>query len=72
MLLLSGSIDNISSLDSHEEDLFSVINSGLTKDVGDFNMYGFNTFGRIMGKDKIIGDTFGYYKTDDNKTIFYF
>ena len=72
LLLRCGSIDNISAVDMRDDELFSIINSGLTKDVSDFDTYGFDFFGRIIGKDKIIGDTFGYFKADDHKTIFYF
>jgi hypothetical protein len=34
------------------------MHSGLTKDITDFSIHGFDFFGKIHGKDKIVGDTF--------------
>lgn len=69
LLIQSGTIKNISEEDTDSE-IFSVIQSGLSKDLGDFNMPGFDFYGKITGKDKIVGDTFGYHK-EGSKTIFY-
>lgn len=69
LLIKSGTIENIKNENKNEE-LFSIMNSGLSKDVGDFSLHGFDFFGRIIGKDKIVGDTFGYHR-DGNKTVFY-
>lgn len=69
LLTQSGTIDNISDKGSNS-DLLSIMHSGLTKDINDFSLHGFDFFGKIHGKDKIIGDTFGYYK-EGNKTLFY-
>lgn len=69
LLVQSGTIENVSDGDSSNE-LFSIMHSGLTKDINDFSIHGFDFFGKIHGKDKIVGDTFGYYK-DGNKTLFY-
>ena len=69
LLVQSGTIENIGDANSSSE-LFSIMNSGLTKDINDFSIHGFDFFGKIHGKDKIVGDTFGYYK-EGNKTLFY-
>lgn len=61
LLVQSGTIENVSDDDSGNE-LLSVMHSGLTKDIKDFSIHGFDFFGKILGKDKIVGDTFGYYK----------
>jgi Stage II sporulation protein E (SpoIIE) len=45
--------------------------SGLTKNISDFKIDGYEFFGKILGKDKIVGDTFGHFR-DGMKTIFYF
>lgn len=72
ILLRSGSIDRVGDIDVNEDEMFSILSSGLTKDVWDFKNYGFDFYGKIMGKDKIIWDTFWYYKADNSRTIFYF
>ncbi|EKE29357.1 MAG: hypothetical protein ACD_2C00185G0002 [uncultured bacterium (gcode 4)] len=75
LLAKTWSINNISNLDMEnmEKDwVFSVIHSWTEKDIWDFDTYGFDFFGKIIGKDKIIWDTFGHYKTMTNKVIFYF
>lgn len=69
LLVQSGTIEKISDESSNTE-LLSIMNSGLTKDISDFSIHGFDFFGKIHGKDKIVGDTFGYYK-EGNKTLFY-
>ncbi len=69
LLVQSGTIENVSDGDGSNE-LFSIMHSGLTKDINDFSIHGFDFFGKIHGKDKIVGDTFGYYK-EGNKTLFY-
>ena len=69
LLVQSGTIENVSIENSNSE-LFSIMHSGLTKDINDFSLHGFDFFGKIHGKDKIVGDTFGYYK-EGNRTIFY-
>lgn len=61
LLVQSGTIENISDEDSNNE-LLSITHSGLTKDINDFSIHGFDFFGKIHGKDKIVGDTFGYHK----------
>jgi hypothetical protein len=57
LLVQSGTIDNISDEKSNNE-LLSIMHSGLTKDITDFSIHGFDFFGKIHGKDKIVGDTF--------------
>ncbi len=69
LLVQSGTIEKITDENSNDE-LLSIMHSGLTKDINDFSLHGFDFFGKIHGKDKIVGDTFGYYK-DGNKTLFY-
>lgn len=69
LLVRSGTIEGISD-ESANTELLSVMHSGLTKDLNDFSLQGFDFFGKIHGKDKIVGDTFGYYK-EGNKTLFY-
>lgn len=69
LLVQSGTIENVSEKNNNDE-LFSIMHSGLTKDLNDFSLHGFDFYGRIMGKDKIVGDTFGYYK-EGNRTLFY-
>ncbi len=69
LLVQSGTIENVNDGDGSNE-LFSIMHSGLTKDINDFSIHGFDFFGKIHGKDKIVGDTFGYYK-EGNKTLFY-
>lgn len=69
LLAQSGTIENVSEENSNHE-LFSIMHNGLTKDISDFSLHGFDFFGKIHGRDKIVGDTFGYYK-DGNKTLFY-
>ena len=46
------------------------MNSGLSKDISGFSLHGFDFYGKILGKDKIVGDTFGYAK-EGSKTVFY-
>lgn len=69
LLIRSGTITGIAE-DSSNTELLSIMHSGLTKDIRDFSLHGFDFFGKIHGKDKIVGDTFGYCK-EGNKTIFY-
>ncbi len=71
LLKISWNIENISWLKIDKEEMFSVINKWLTKDIEDFKIYWFDTYGKIIWKDKIIWDNFWYYKTN-NKVIFYF
>lgn len=70
LLLRTGSISKINDEDNAEE-VMSIMESGLTKDISNFKIDGYEFFGKIIGKDKIVGDTFGTYK-DGTKTIFYF
>lgn len=70
LLLRSGSISKINNEENSEE-IMTIMESGLTKDIGNFKIDGYEFFGKIIGKDKIVGDTFGSYK-DGTKTIFYF
>jgi len=69
LLTQSETINNISDENSNNE-LLSIMHNGLTKDIKDFSLQGFDFFGKILGKDKIVGDTFGYHK-EWNKTLFY-
>lgn len=69
LLIRSGTIENVTDSES-SEDLFSIMNSGLSKDISGFSLHGFDFYGKILGKDKIVGDTFGYVK-EGNKSIFY-
>ncbi|NCP76712.1 hypothetical protein GW830_01025 [bacterium] len=61
LLTQSETINNISDENSNNE-LLSIMHNGLTKDIKDFSLQGFDFFGKILGKDKIVGDTFGYHK----------
>lgn len=61
LLLKSGTIDDI-RLENVDHAILSTLHTGLTKDISNFSIHGFDFFGKIHGKDKIIGDTFGYYK----------
>jgi serine phosphatase RsbU (regulator of sigma subunit) len=70
LLLRSGSISKVNNEENSEE-IMTIMESGLTKDIGNFKIDGYEFFGKIIGKDKIVGDTFGTYK-DGTKTIFYF
>lgn len=70
LLLRSGSINKVNNEENSEE-IMTIMESGLTKDIGNFKIDGYEFFGKIIGKDKIVGDTFGTYK-DGTKTIFYF
>lgn len=70
MLLESGSITKITN-EGGEEDVLTIMESGLTKDISDFRLDGYNFYGKIIGKDKIVGDTFGCYR-NGTKTIYYF
>ncbi|EKD30239.1 MAG: serine phosphatase [uncultured bacterium (gcode 4)] len=69
LLIRSGTIENVTENESNEE-LFSIMNSGLSKDISGFSLHGFDFYGKILGKDKIVGDTFGYAK-DGNRSVFY-
>lgn len=69
LLIRSGTIENVTDNESNE-DLFSIMNSGLSKDISGFSLHGFDFYGKILGKDKIVGDTFGYAK-DGNRSVFY-
>gem|GEM_PF-2480433 len=69
LLVRSGTIENVTDNESNE-DLFSIMNSGLSKDISGFSLHGFDFYGKILGKDKIVGDTFGYVK-EGNKSVFY-
>lgn len=70
LLVASGTIENIND-ESVDAGIFANVHHGLTKDIGDFDLPGFDFYGRILGKDKIVGDTFGFYK-DGTRTVFYF
>ncbi len=70
LLLRTGSISKVNN-DENSEEIMTIMESGLTKDIGNFKIDGYEFFGKIIGKDKIVGDTFGTYK-DGTKTIFYF
>ena len=70
LLIQTGSITKIESADA-ESDILTIMESGLTKNISDFKIDGYEFFGKIIGKDKIVGDTFGHFK-DGNKTVFYF
>lgn len=72
MLAKIGSINNVWSIDINQDDVFSIINSWMTKEIEGFEMYWFDVLGKIIGKDKIIWDTFGHFKSQNNKTVFYF
>ncbi len=70
LLVESGSITKITDEEGNEE-LFSIMENGLTKDINNFSIDGYNFFGKIIGKDKIVGDTFGFHR-DGTRTVFYF
>ncbi len=70
LLLRSGAITKAKEGEK-SEDITYIMESGITKDIGDFKIDGYEFFGKIIGKDKIVGDTFGKYKFG-TKTIFYF
>ena len=59
------------SIDPNSESALNIIQHGTIKDVEWFSLPGFNFEGRILGKDGVIGDTFGYFHRK-NSTIFYF
>lgn len=61
LLLESGSISKITDAQGNDE-LFSEMTSGLSKDISNFKIDGYDFFGKILGKDKIVGDTFGFYQ----------
>lgn len=69
LLIKSGTIENISD-EYSDGKFFTAIQTGLIKNVSNFSIHGFDFFGKIHGKDEIVGDTFGYYK-EENKTLFY-
>lgn len=71
ILVNSWTINNIEWDKYDNKDYFSVISSGLTKDVEWFNLQWFNVFWKIIWKDKIIGDTFWSTKNDNWKAVFY-
>jgi serine phosphatase RsbU (regulator of sigma subunit) len=70
LLVKTGSISKVESIDA-EGEIISIMESGLTKNISDFKIDGYEFFGKILGKDKIVGDTFGHFR-DGMKTIFYF
>lgn len=70
LLLRSGTITKVKEGEKSEE-IMHIMESGLTKDIGNFKIDGYEFFGKIIGKDKIVGDTFGKHKIG-TKTIFYF
>lgn len=70
LLLRTGSISKFNDEEKADE-VITIMESGLTKDIGNFKIDGYEFFGKIIGKDKIVGDTFGSYR-DGTKTIFYF
>lgn len=70
LLLDTGSITKIKDADGDAE-LFSEMTSGLSKDISNFKINGYDFFGKILGKDKIVGDTFGFFE-EGNRTVFYF
>ena len=59
------------SIDPNSESALNIIQHGTIKDVEWFSLPGFNFEGRILWKDGVIGDTFGYFHRKDS-TIFYF
>ena len=72
ILLETGSISKISNIGGEQEiEILSVMESGLTKNISDFGIDGYHFFGKILGKEKIVGDTFGFHR-DGSRTVFYF
>ncbi|MDD2487200.1 MAG: SpoIIE family protein phosphatase [Candidatus Gracilibacteria bacterium] len=71
LLSKHGTINDI-DLKVIDDDFFDHISKGLVKDLEGFTLKGFNVFGRIIGKDRIVGDTFGYKHIENDKTLFYF
>ncbi len=70
VLIETGSITRVTEKSS-EENITAIMESGLTKNISNFSIDGFRFHGEILGKDKIVGDTFGSYR-DGTKSIFYF
>jgi ribonucleotide reductase alpha subunit len=70
LLLKTGSISKINESDTDTE-IETIMESGLTKDITSFRLDGFQFYGKIIGKDKIVGDTFGSQR-EGSKTLFYF
>lgn len=70
MLKKSKNMDEI-NVDNIQDSHLSVIRSGLQKVISTFELPGFDFYGKIIGKDKITGDTFGY-ATQWDSVIFYF
>jgi hypothetical protein len=61
----------ISQVGADGEALLDAVKTGTVRAVSNFSLPGYDFFGQIMGKDRIVGDTFGSYQTG-KKTIFYF
>lgn len=68
LLLRAGGIVGIPD---GSEALLDEVKSGAARAVSGFSLPGYDFFGEIMGKDHIVGDTFGSY-TEGKRTIFYF
>lgn len=48
------------------------IKAGFVRDFSNFKLSGFDFFGKILGKDEVTGDAFGFKKFEDEaRTIFY-
>ncbi|EKE26050.1 MAG: hypothetical protein ACD_4C00459G0014 [uncultured bacterium (gcode 4)] len=71
MLIKTGTINDINEDTLKDNDIFQILWNGLTKDLEDFKIQWFNVFWKIIWKDKIIWDTFWYYKIDNERTLFY-
>ncbi|MDD2516486.1 MAG: PP2C family protein-serine/threonine phosphatase [Candidatus Gracilibacteria bacterium] len=70
ILIKSGTIDNILEDVVNQNNMGESISNKLFKDLKEFEILGFDFIGKILSKDKITGDTFGFSKIK-NKTIFY-
>ncbi len=68
-LLAKGGIYKISGADG--ERLMDDVKSGVVRAVSGFKLPGFDFYGQIIGKDRIVGDTFGSY-SEGSRTVFYF
>lgn len=68
LLVRSG---GISGIGAGNEDTLQELHAGTTRAVGNFAISGYDFFGKIIGKDRIVGDTFGSYR-EGRKTTFYF
>jgi hypothetical protein len=69
LLLRAGGLSGVHGIE--DETILEEIHMGASRAVSNFSIPGYDFFGKIIGKDRIVGDTFASYQSG-KKTVFYF